>query len=196
MPDPSYLNNALLIAGEDNGWGITVGRPTIWYATNYYYNAEHGFNNVYEFSHGTYTNCYAPLSSGVGFANYTAHGSQTSWADPEFNVSNVNNLTNEHKYFLAIGNCCQSGDWGYSTCFGEAMVRAENKGAYAYIGSCPNTTWKNDYYFGVGPTNRADGTMPSYEETGMGIYDAIWMDDVYNTVNSMLYIGNPCRQRR
>ena len=190
MPDPSYLNNVLLIAGEDNGWGITVGRPTIWYASNYYYNAEHGFDNVYEFSHGTYTNCYAPLSSGVGFANYTAHGSKTSWAGPSFTVSDVENLTNAHKYFLAIGNCCQSGDWGYSTtCFGEAMVRAENKGAYAYIGSCPNTTWKNDYYFGVGPTNRADGTMPSYEETGMGIYDAIWMDDVYNTVNSILYVG-------
>ncbi|MBR3710570.1 MAG: hypothetical protein IKM99_06360 [Bacteroidales bacterium] len=189
MPDPSYLSKTLLIAGEDSGWGVTVGRPTIWYATNYYYNAQHGFTNVYEFSHGDYTNCYSYLSSGVGFANYTAHGSQTSWAGPSFSVSNVSSLTNEHKYFLAIGNCCQSGDWGYSTCFGEAMVRAENKGAYAYIGSCPNTTWKNDYYFGVGPTNRADGTMPSYEETGLGIYDAIWLDDVYNTVNSILYVG-------
>ena len=190
MPDPSYLNNVLLIAGEDDGWGITVGRPTIWYATNYYYNAAHGFDNVYEFSHGTYTNCYSYLSSGVGFANYTAHGSQTSWAGPSFTVSDVNNLTNEHKYFFAIGNCCQSGDWGYSTCYGEALVRAENKGAFAYIGSCPNTVWLNDYYFGVGPTSRADGTMPSYDETGTGIYDAIWMDDVYNTVNSILYVGN------
>ncbi|MBR4828235.1 MAG: hypothetical protein IKZ92_00315 [Muribaculaceae bacterium] len=191
MPDPSYLNNVLLIAGEDDGWGVTVGRPTIWYATNYYYNADHGFDNVYEFSHGTYTNCYSYLSSGVGFANYTAHGSKTSWAGPSFSVSDVANLTNAHKYFFAIGNCCQSGDWGYSTtCFGEALVRAENKGAFAYIGSCPNTVWLNDYYFGVGPTSRADGTMPSYEETGTGIYDAIWMDDVYNTVNSVLYVGN------
>ena len=190
MPDPSYLNNALLIAGEDSGYGVTVGRPTIWYASHYYYNEEHGYENVYEFSHGTYTNCYSYLSTGVGFANYTAHGSQTSWAGPEFNVNNVNNLTNEHKYFLAIGNCCQSGDWGYGTCFGEAMVRAENKGAYAYIGSCPNTTWFNDYYFGVGATARHDGTMPSYEETTMGIYDAIWDDDAYNTVCAILFIGN------
>ncbi len=189
MPDPSYLNNVLLIAGEDSGWGVTVGRPTIWYASHYYYNTDHGYNTVHEFSNGTYTNCYAPLSSGVGFANYTAHGSQTSWAGPSFDVNDVANLTNEHKYFLAIGNCCQSGDWGYGTCFGEAMTRAANKGAYAYIGSCPNTTWKNDYYFGVGPTNRADGTMPSYEETGLGIYDAIWTDGVYNTVNSILYVG-------
>ncbi len=190
MPDPSYLNNVLLIAGEDSGYGVTVGRPTIWYATNYYYNTEHGYAQINEFSHGTYTNCYSYLSSGVGFANYTAHGSQTSWAGPEFNVNNVNQLTNEHKYFLAIGNCCQSGDWGYGTCFGEAMVRAENKGAYAYIGSCPNTTWYNDYYFGVGATARHDGTMPTYEETTMGLYDAIWDDDAYNTVTSYLFIGN------
>ena len=192
MPDPSYLNNVLLIAGHDtSGWGVTVGRPTIWYATNYYYNAEHGFNNVYSYTTDDYTNCYAPLNSGVGFANYTAHGAKTAWADPEFSVDDVANMTNEHKYFFAIGNCCITGDWGYSTpCFGEALTRAENKGAFAYIGSCPNTVWLNDYYFGVGPTSRADGTMPTYEETGTGIYDAIWMDDVYNTVNSILYVGN------
>ena len=196
MPDPSYLNNVLLIAGEDSGYGVTVGRPTIWYATNYYYNAAHGFSNVYEFSQGTYTNCYAPLSSGVGFANYTAHGSQTSWAGPSFSVSDVANLTNEHKYFFAMGNCCQSGDWGYSTCYGEALVRAENKGAFAYIGSCPNTTWYNDYYFGVGATTvntnisaGTTGTMPTMEQTTMGCYDAIWRDDAYNTVNSVLYSG-------
>jgi len=191
MPDPSYLNNVLLIAGEDSGWGVTVGRPTIWYASNYYYNEEHGYANVYEYSHGTYTGCYTHLNTGVGFANYTAHGSNTSWAGPSFTVSDVNNLTNEHKYFLAMGNCCEAADWGINgTCFGEAMVRAENKAAYAYIGSCPSTYWLNDYYFGVGATARADGTMPSYEETTMGFYDAMWTDDAYNTVTSMMFIGN------
>ena len=60
MPDPSYLNNVLLIAGEDSsGWGVQVGRPTIWYATNYYYNPDHGYDQVHEFSHGTYTGCYS-----------------------------------------------------------------------------------------------------------------------------------------
>ena len=191
MPDPSYLNNVLLIAGEDSGWGITVGRPTIWYATNYYYNEEHGFDNVYEYSHGQYSGCYSHLNTGVGFVNYTAHGSNTSWAGPSFTVSDVNNLTNQDKYFLAMGNCCEAADWGISgTCFGEAMVRAEKKAAYAYIGSCPSTYWLNDYYFGVGATNRADGTMPSYEETTMGFYDAAWYDDAYNTVTSLLFIGN------
>jgi hypothetical protein len=191
MPDPSYLNNVLLIAGEDSGWGVTVGRPTIWYATNYYYNEEHGYANVYEYSHGQYSGCYTHLNTGVGFANYTAHGSNTSWAGPQFTVSDVNNLTNQDKYFLAMGNCCEAADWGINgTCFGEAMVRADKKAAYAYIGSCPSTYWLNDYYFGVGATNRADGTMPSYEETTMGFYDAMWTDDAYNTVTSMMFIGN------
>lgn len=191
MPDPSYLSNVLLIAGEDSGWGVTVGRPTIWYASNYYYNTEHGFNNVYEYSHGTYTGCYGNLNTGVGFVNYTAHGSNTSWSGPSFTVSDVNNLTNTHKYFLAMGNCCQAADWGISgTCFGEAMVRAENKAAYAYIGSCPSTYWLNDYYFGVGATNRADGTMPSMSETTMGCYDAIWDNDAYNVVDAIRFVGN------
>ena len=191
MPDPSYLSNVLLIAGEDSGWGVTVGRPTIWYATNYYYNTEHGFNNVYDYSHGTYTGCYNNLNTGVGFVNYTAHGSNTSWAGPSFTVSNVNSLTNEHKYFLAMGNCCEAADWGITgPCFGEAMVRAENKAAYAYIGSCPSTYWLNDYYFGVGATSQANGQMPDISITTTGCYDAIWDDNAFNTVDAIRFIGN------
>lgn len=191
MPDPSYLSNVLLIAGEDSGWGVTVGRPTIWYATNYYYNTDHGFNQVNEFSHGSYTNCYSYLNSGVGFANYTAHGSNTSWSGPSLTVSDVHNLTNEHKYFLAMGNCCQAADWGISgECFGEAMVRTENKAAYAYIGSCPSTYWLNDYYFGVGATGQANGQMPDISVTTTGCYDAIWDDDAYNVVDAIRFIGN------
>ena len=200
MPDPGYLNNVLFVAGYDNtGWDIIVGRPTVWYATNYYYNAEHGFTNVNEFSHGIFDGCYDYLNSGVGFANYTAHGSETAWLDPLFSVDDVNNLTNEHKYFLAMGNCCRTGNWGYneSPCYGEVLTRAENKGAYAYIGSCPPTTWYNDYYFGVGATTVNTnlstgqlGVMPTFEQTTMGSYDAIWRNDAYNTVCSILFAGN------
>ena len=32
--------------------------------------------------------------------------------------------------------------------------------------------------------------MPTYEETTMGFYDAMWTDDAYNTVTSMMFIGN------
>ncbi len=190
MPDPSYLSNVLLIAGADGTWNPQVGQPTINYATTYYYNAEHGLNNVYAYL-TSYSGCYNNLNTGVGFANYTAHGSETGWYSPGISVSDVANLTNVDKYFLAMGNCCLAADWGYSgTCFGEAMIRASQKGAYAYIGSCPSTYWYEDYYFGVGATNTHNGSTPTFEESSTGVYDGTWMDNTYNTVASVPFLGN------
>jgi uncharacterized repeat protein (TIGR02543 family) len=190
MPDPSYLDNVTLIAGWDNYWTNYVGKPTIQYAMQYYYNTAHGFTNVYNWLGQPYTNCYASLSSGTGFVNYTAHGSETSWSDPQLTKSQVNALTNTNKYFLAMGNCCLTGNFGYSqACFGEAMLRGENKAAYSYIGSCPVTYWYEDYYFGVGATSTF-GQMPNINNTATGVYDGIWMDDTYNTVSSIVFLGN------
>lgn len=190
MPDPSYLNNVLLIAGADSYWNPLVAQPTINYATNYYFNEEHGFDNVYAYLNN-YTGCYEHLNTGVGFANYTAHGGYTSWADPSFTVNDVHNLTNTGKYFWAMGNCCIAGNWGYSSeCFAEAMIRAEEKAAFGYIGSVPNTYWYEDYYFGVGATSQVNGQMPLYENTTMGTYDAMWIDGMYNTLSSTAFVGN------
>ncbi len=190
MPDPSYLNNVTLIAGWDSYWTNYVGKPTIQYAMQYYYNTAHGFTNVYNWLGQPYTNCYASLSSGTGFVNYTAHGSETAWSDPQLSSSQVNALTNSNKYFLAMGNCCLTGNFGYSQpCFGEAMLRGENKAAYSYIGSCPVTYWYEDYYFGVGATTTF-GQMPNINNTATGVYDGIWMDDTYNTVSSIVFLGN------
>ena len=185
-----YLGNVLLIAGWDSYWTSYDGAPSIQYALEYYYNTEHGFNNIYYWLGQPYTGCYAPMSSGVGFVNYTAHGSNTSWADPSFTVSDVNNLTNENMPFLAMGNCCQAADWGInSTCLGEAMIRANTRAAFAYIGSCPSTYWYEDYYFTVGATN-VFGQMPTYEQTAYGLYDAVWNDAEFNCVSALPFIGN------
>ena len=190
MPDPSYLNNVTLIAGWDSYWTNYVGKPTIQYAMQYYYNTAHGFTNVYNWLGQPYTNCYASLSSGTGFVNYTAHGSETAWSEPSLTSSQVNALTNTNKYFLAMGNCCLTGNFGYNQpCFGEAMLRGENKAAYSYIGSCPVTYWYEDYYFGVGATTTF-GQMPNINNTATGVYDGIWMDDTYNTVSSIVFLGN------
>ena len=187
--DPSYLEHTLLIAGADANWNPRVGQPTINYAHHYYYNEEHNVS-PYVYLTNPYTGCYTHLNTGVAFANYTAHGSHDGWADPELSVSDVNTFTNEGKPFLAMGNCCEAADWGISgTVFGEAMIRNNTKGAYAYIGSCPVTYWYEDYYFGVGATNTFN-TMPTFEGSARGVYDGVWMDDTYNTVSSMLFLGN------
>ena len=189
MPDPSYLSNTLLIAGWDSYWTAYDGAPSIQYAMEYYYNTAHGFNNVYNWLGQPYTGCYAPLNTGVGFVNYTAHGSNTSWADPSFTNSDVNALTNTNKYFWAMGNCCQAADWGISgKSLGETFIIAPNKGAFAYVGSCPSTYWYEDYYFTVGATN-VFGQMPTFDQTSTGIYDTQFQDD-FNSLSAVPFVGN------
>ena len=189
MADPSYLSKVLLIAGSDGTWNPRVGQPTINYAADNYFNTAHGFTNVYKYL-TDYTNCYSNMNTGIGFANYTAHGGETGWSGPSFSVSDANNLTNNDKYFWAMGNCCLAANWGYSgTCLAEALLRGANKGAFGYIGSCPETYWWEDYYFGVGATTVTNAT-PSMSQTQTGTYDAMFMDDMYNTLNSVPFLGN------
>ena len=192
MPDPSYLSNVLLIAGADSNWAPKVGRPTINYAADNYFNTEHGFTNVYKYVTDSYTGCYNYLSSGVGFANYTAHGDIQEWYSPNFTNDNVNALTNTNKYFWAMGNCCLTCNFGnssYYPCYGEAMIRAQNKGAFGYIGSVPESYWYEDYYFGVGATNTMSQT-PTMSQTTTGVYDFMFDDTQMNTLNSVPFAGN------
>ena len=194
MSDPSYLDNALLIAGYDsNGWDEAAGRPTIQYALNSYFNTEHGFSNVHGYVTSDYSGCYDYLSSGVGFVNYTAHGAIQAWSSPSFNNTNANALTNNDKYFLAVGNCCLAANWGnatYTPCLGETMIRAANKGAFGYIGSVVETYWFEDYYFGVGAHDPEPATVQTVESTMTGMYDALFDDTEFNSISSIIYIGN------
>ena len=193
MSDPSYLNNVLLIAGADASWAPKVGRPTINYAANNYFNTAHGFTNVYKYVTDTYTGCYNHLSNGVGFGNYTAHGDIEMLADPQFTNTNANALTNNDKYFWFIGNCCLTANFkneqNNKTCLGETLVRAANKGAFGYIGSVPESYWYEDYYFGVGATTTFSST-PAMSATKTGIYDAMFDDTGFNTLNAVPFIGN------
>lgn len=189
MPDPSYLNNALFIAGVDSWWNKEVGKPSVDYATNFYFNQANGFDNVYKYT-SVYNGCYDNLNTGVGFVNYTAHGVEQGWVDPAFNNDDALKLTNKDKYFWVLSNCCLTGNWGYSQspCFGETMTRAKEKGAWGYIGSCPVTYWEEDYYFVLGATT-VFGKMPNVANTETGVYDVIWSDE-YNVLSALPFVGN------
>ncbi|MBN2829175.1 MAG: hypothetical protein JXR56_02515, partial [Candidatus Cloacimonetes bacterium] len=189
---PSYLDNVTLIAGEDSTWNPYVGQPTIQYGANNYFNSAHGFANVYQYL-TSYTNCYNTMNTGVGFINYTAHGSTTSWAGPSFSTSNISSMTNTNKYPFAIGNCCVTGQFAeVGTCFAEQFIRVADKGAYAYIGSAPNTYWFEDFYWSVGAfpiSGNNNGYVPTYAETTWGAYDGPFMTD-YVTTDATKYLGN------
>jgi hypothetical protein len=192
--DPTYLDNVLLIAGADATWNPRVGQPTINYATNYYYNAAHGYTNIHKYL-SSYTGCYANFNN-VGFANYTAHCGESSWGDPLFSSSQVNTLTNLNRYFVAMGNCCLAADFGWSgnggICFGEQMMIAEKKGAVGYIGSSPNSYWGEDFHFAVGAYAGSITTItnPTMENTKTGCYDFMFRDADFNTLCSHVFGGN------
>jgi len=189
--DPTYLNNVTLIAGADSYWNPAVGQPAILYGTQNYFNAAHGFTNVNTYLN-SYSGCYDPARIAVGFINYTAHCSETSWGDPLLSQTAVNNFTNQNKYPLAIGNCCLAADFGYAECIGETWMRAPNKGAVTYIGSSPSSYWFEDFYWAVGAfplQGNNNGYVPSYNETTWGSYDSQFVTD-YVTTSGLVFVGN------
>lgn len=187
--DPGYLDRVTLIAGADGTWNPAVGQPTVQYGTENYFNTANGYTTVNDYL-TSYTGCYETVNEGVGFINYTAHCNETSWSGPGLGISGVNAFTNENMYPLAIGNCCLAADFGYGECFGEAWLRAENKGAVAYLGSSPNSYWYEDFYWAVGAFGiPGGGYVPTAEETTLGAYDAAFVS-AYVSVDAMIFIGN------
>jgi hypothetical protein len=186
MSDPSYLEEVLLVAGVDANFAPTHGNGQINYGADYYFNADHDLTPyVYLFPETNTSSVESAIiehvSQGVGFANYTAHCGPNGWSDPSFNVSDVNELTNEDQYGLMVGNCCQSNTFNGVTCFGEALLRKSKGGAVGYIGGSNNTLWDEDYYWGVG--NGPISANPTYEETGLAIYDCSFHENNEQTAD-------------
>ncbi len=202
MPDLSYLGNNILIAGVDSGMAPTYGNGQINYGTTNYFNATNGITSntyLYPLSNtAVESEIIGYMSAGRGYVNYTAHGSETSWADPTVSATDLGSLTNTNKPFVAVGNCCVTNAFNYSSpCFGEAMIRGANKGGVAYIGATNNSYWDEDYWWGVGSKGAplTGGAAPAYSATALGAYDAMFhthgeaQADWAQTIGETNYIG-------
>lgn len=198
MPDPSYLGRVVMIAGVDGTYGPVWANGQINYGTTYYFNAAHGITSntyLYPASGSSDAQIVANASEGRGYINYTAHGSETSWADPTFTQANVNGLANAGKYGLVVGNCCLTSTYDTAECFGETWLRAANKGAIGYIGGSNSTYWDEDYWWGVG--YRASVVLnPTYDANALGGYDGLFHDHGENmnlwyvTSDALVFCGN------
>lgn len=181
MPNPSYLDSVVMIAGVDNGSDPVNGGNSIPYANG---QINYGVNTYFNSGYGIYSNTYvypqtndpnvalaikSKLSTGPGFANYTAHGGVNGWVNPSFNTSDIANMSNAHKYALWIGNCCLTNSFDKPNCFGVELLRAANKGAIGYIGASNNSFWDEDYYFAVG--NKVLTANPVYDPSHLGLFD-------------------------
>ena len=186
--DPTYLSKASLIAGYDGSYRSAVGIPTLTYITQNRINATNGFRQVNKFK-TKYTGCYDDTTVSVGLMTYTAHGSTTSWVDPELSQSKVRGFGNSGKTPFVIANCCLSGCITTDECLGETWIRKENGGAVAYIGSSPKTYWQEDFYWAVGAHNYKSGVCPDTSQTTMGALDAPFVSD-FVCGDALLFAGN------
>ncbi len=197
MPDPSFLGQAVMIAGQDPNYGPLHGDGQINYGTSAYFNTGHNiFSNTYLYavSANSVSQIIQNVSDGVCFANYTAHGGEDGWVDPAFNINDINTLQNAHKYPLMVGNCCLTNKFDNNICFGEALLRANEKGAIGYIGGSNVTLWDEDFWWGVG--YKTVGVAPVYDINSLGAYDRTFHDHGENsgewfaTQGQMVFAGN------
>ena len=204
FPDPTFLDELVLVAGVDASMASTYGNGQINYGTDNYFNIAHGLtSHTYLYGSGSPITSdqsaasaaiIADISFGSGFANYTAHCGPAGWSDPSFEISDINTLQNYDKYGVMIGNCCQSNKFDVAECFGEAILRAGNKGAVAYIGGSNNTYWDEDYWWAVG--NGSVTANPTYAGTGLALYDCLMHEngeqqaDWFITTGQMIHAGN------
>ncbi len=213
----NYLNNVILVGGWDSSWTARVAKPTINYATNYYFKSSNttygGFENgtisatvstssTQGYS-GTNNGCYNGINNGVCFLNYTAHGDKQEWYQPKMTAAHVATLTNTGKYFFGVGNCCLTGNFnntsttyspgsaiGTNACFAETMIRVPNAGAVAYVGCSPYSYWYEDFYWAVGAHSYSAGNYPTQSASSKGVYDIMFEDQYWNSASSLLYVGN------
>tara|TARA_Y100001970_G_scaffold91791_1_gene115811 strand:+ start:111 stop:3098 length:2988 start_codon:yes stop_codon:yes gene_type:complete len=195
MPDPSFLSEVLMISGVDANYAPTYGNGQINYGNQYYFNSNNGINSttfLYPASGSSESQILNTANQGVALINYTAHGWEDGWADPEFNINDVNIMTNAHQYPTMIGNCCLTNAFDSGACFGEALLRKNNGGAIGYIGGSDVTYWNEDFWWGVGSGNI--NANPSYNNTGHGAYDGMFHfqnEPNWAVVNSaIMLVGN------
>ena len=203
--DPAFLDEILLVAGVDASFAPTYGNGQINYATDNYFNIAHNLT-IHNYLYGSgspitsdqsqaSSAIISNVSEGVGFANYSAHCGPSGWSDPSFNNGDVSSLQNNNEYGLMIGNCCQSAKFDEPICFGESLLRANDKGALGYIGGSNNTYWDEDYWWAVGATSSIIAN-PTYSGTSLGVYDCLMHEngeqknDWFITQGQIIHSGN------
>ncbi|HRJ99835.1 MAG TPA: C25 family cysteine peptidase [Ignavibacteria bacterium] len=98
---------------------------------------EGGFTNVDIAPSGTpQSQITNYINGGVSWIWFIGHGSETSWADPVWNMSNMVNLNYGKKQPSIVSIACSNADLDYSetnNCFGEAWIERSAENAASNI---------------------------------------------------------------
>lgn len=84
------------------------------------------------------------INDGRSWVMYSGHGSTYRWADCNFTVGDVHNLTNVDKPAFVGTFACLSGSYGAPECFSESWVRTGYRGGIANFASSVLSYWDED----------------------------------------------------
>ncbi len=198
FPQETWLDTVVMIAGVDASWSPTHANGQINYGNTYYFNAGNdivSLTHLYPNSGSEDAQIRTEIGRGVSFANYTAHGYEDGWGDPSFDKTDIPAMNNAHQYPLMIGNACLTNSFQQPECFGEALLRANLKGAIGYIGGSNSTYWNEDFYWAVGVRSTVTAN-PVYDASNLGAYDRLWhitgepFSEWYVSQGQMIMAGN------
>ncbi len=144
----SFLNHALVVAGNYSNkppMPITPVWTSNWLKDELIYYGMEQVDTAYYYD---VDNQQAPgkisdiWNNGVGVINYRGWGDATGWHYPDFDVSAIDGLTINTdmgpRWPVVMSFVCNTGDFGYPRCFGEALITGGTStyptGAVAMIG--------------------------------------------------------------
>ena len=154
VPDPSYLNNALVVAANYSGdgtfpenWPVTPVWTSKWLQEELFFsgyeNVDSAFFHQYNFDWATSPDqIEESWNNGVGIINYRGWGDARGWHKPQFRLDEIQSLLDpSFSMPVVFSFVCNTGDFGNEQqifCFGESLLTAGTinapKGAVAVIG--------------------------------------------------------------
>jgi len=135
--DPSYLNNALMVAGNYGGPDIFPVTPvmTSQWLMDELYNYGYAQVDTAFWQKGDQTEnpiIEEKWNAGVGIVGYRGWGGPTGWHRPEFRTDTdpgLYKLENIWKLPVVFSMVCNTGNYNQEECFGEAAIKATRGGS-------------------------------------------------------------------
>jgi hypothetical protein len=139
-PDETYIERVALLATEDT----TSGAEDVhdWVAETYLEPNGYYANKIYATLGGNTADVFDAVNGGSIIVVYFGHSSTVGWWNPMFRTYEIQDLTNTGLYGLVLGFCCDTANYEYPECAGEAWIRAISKGSAAYVGASDKIYWQ------------------------------------------------------
>ncbi len=139
FPDPDYVKRGAFLANP--GTNGTAEPSHDFVIDTYFTPNDYVGNRLYAAQGANTQDVIDAVNAGSMWTVYYGHSSSNGWWDPSFNTSHISSLSNQGMYGIACGWSCNTAKYTLDECFGEAWVRAPNKGSAVYISASAYIYW-------------------------------------------------------